>query len=163
VTTPSRSPIHLQKGATLVVSLLMLILITLLVTSAYVMSTSNLKSVGNMQFRQEAIYAANIAIEDRLSSNFDATLLNSTSSVDIDQNGIDDYTVNLTYTCKRTWPAGATGETSLDLPSIAGTAWYALINIAANVADTATGASVVVNSGVRIWLPDVATRNVVCP
>ena len=49
---------HSQRGITLFVGLIMLVLITLMVTSAFTLSTSNLKSVGNMQARDEAIAAA---------------------------------------------------------------------------------------------------------
>ncbi|UUZ64284.1 hypothetical protein LP417_03665 [Polaromonas sp. P1-6] len=38
-----------QSGATLVVALIMLTLITLLVVNAFTLSSSNLKAVGNMQ------------------------------------------------------------------------------------------------------------------
>ena len=58
-----------QGGATLVVGLIMLVLITLMVVTALTMSASNLKSVGNMQFRNEAISAANAAIEQAISTS----------------------------------------------------------------------------------------------
>jgi len=57
-----------QRGATLIVGLIMLVLITLMVLSAFTMSSSNLKSVGNMQSRDEATAAANVALEQVLSS-----------------------------------------------------------------------------------------------
>lgn len=58
-----------QRGATLVVGLIMLLLITLMVSSAFMLSSTNLKSVGNMQYRDEAIGAANAAIERVISSS----------------------------------------------------------------------------------------------
>jgi len=57
-----------QRGATLIVGLIMLVLITLMVTAAFMISTGNLKAVGNMQFRNEAIAAANAASEEVLNS-----------------------------------------------------------------------------------------------
>ena len=59
-----------QQGITLIVGLIMLVLITLIVTSAFMLSHTNLKSVGNMQFRDESIAAANVAIEQVLASPF---------------------------------------------------------------------------------------------
>ena len=50
--------LHSQDGATLAVGMIMLTLITVLVTSAFNLSTTNLAAVGNMQFRDEAIAVA---------------------------------------------------------------------------------------------------------
>ncbi len=57
-----------QRGMTLVVSLIMLVVITLFVLSAIRLSTANLRTVGNMQARNEAAAASQRAIEDLLSS-----------------------------------------------------------------------------------------------
>ena len=46
-----------QRGAALVVGLIMLVLVTVMLISALVMSTSGFRSVSNMQFREEAIAA----------------------------------------------------------------------------------------------------------
>src|SRR2546428_759824 len=85
-----------QRGATLVVGLIMLLLITLMVSSAFMLSTTNLKSVGNMQFKDESIAAANKAIEQVLSSPFTTNpnaLDNTTINADINNDGITDYVV----------------------------------------------------------------------
>jgi hypothetical protein len=71
----------------------MLVLLTLVVTTAFMMSSGNLKAVGNMQFRDEAIAAANMAIEQVISSDFTTLPVNVPVSVDIDQDGINDYQV----------------------------------------------------------------------
>ena len=63
---------HAQHGATLVVGLIMLVLITLMVTSAFMLSSINLKSVGNMQFRDEAVAAANKNITENKIQNAQA-------------------------------------------------------------------------------------------
>jgi Tfp pilus assembly protein PilX len=65
MTTPQK-----QRGVTLVIGLIMLVLITLMVISAFMLSNTNLKAVGNMQFRDEAIAAANVAIERSLAKTF---------------------------------------------------------------------------------------------
>ena len=59
-----------QAGTTLVVSLLMLILITLLVVAGVQLGGINLRIAGNMQYRQEATHAAQVAIEDVLGHDF---------------------------------------------------------------------------------------------
>ena len=59
-----------QSGATLIVGLIMLVLITVIVLSAFTFSSSNLKSVGNMQIREEALAAANLATEQVIASPF---------------------------------------------------------------------------------------------
>ncbi|OGB24145.1 MAG: hypothetical protein A3I66_11080 [Burkholderiales bacterium RIFCSPLOWO2_02_FULL_57_36] len=56
-----------QRGATLIVALVMLVLMTLLALSAISISTGNLKVVGNMQYQQEAMTAAQSAINQVLS------------------------------------------------------------------------------------------------
>lgn len=60
---------HRQRGATLIVGLIMLVLITLMMVTAFMMSSTNLKSVGNMQYRDESSAAANAAIEQVISSS----------------------------------------------------------------------------------------------
>lgn len=84
-----------QRGVTLVVGLIMLVLITLMVTTAFMMSTTNLKAVGNMQFRDEAIAAANVAVERVVSADFTLAPAASSHNVDLDDDGSTDYTVDV--------------------------------------------------------------------
>jgi hypothetical protein len=84
-----------QRGATLVVALIMLTLITVMVTSAFSASTTDLQSVGNVQARDEATAAANKAIEQVLSSPFTDAPTGESIDVDINQDGNVDYTVEL--------------------------------------------------------------------
>ena len=57
-----------QRGATLLITLIMLVLLTLFAVSALNTGTTNLKVVGNMQSRSEALNATQAAIETVLSS-----------------------------------------------------------------------------------------------
>lgn len=87
-----------QSGATLVVGLIMLVAITLMVISAFSLSGGNLKAVGNMQFRNEAIAAANMAIEQTI--NINPVTINpanypTTVDIDIDQDNTTDYIVSI--------------------------------------------------------------------
>ena len=65
---------HRQQGATLIVSLIMLLLITLLAVSSFTLGKGSLQIVGNMQQRQQALAAAQGAVASVISSNqFSAT------------------------------------------------------------------------------------------
>ncbi|HWI14443.1 MAG TPA: PilX N-terminal domain-containing pilus assembly protein [Burkholderiales bacterium] len=94
-----------QRGATLVIALIMLVLLTLFALSAMNTGTGNLKIVGNMQSRTEAISAAQEAIETVISSplfiaNPANAVLNAcgaanTICTDINGDGTTDYTTRL--------------------------------------------------------------------
>lgn len=91
-----------QRGATLLVGMVMLVLLTLLALSAVNSSTVNLKVVGNMQYQQEAMNAANAALNAVMSSgnNFSNPGAAPTSqAVDVTGDGVADYTVALTQPC----------------------------------------------------------------
>ena len=60
--------IRSQRGATLLVSLIMLVLLTLFAISAFNTGTTNLKVVGNMQARSEALNVAQQSVETVLST-----------------------------------------------------------------------------------------------
>jgi Tfp pilus assembly protein PilX len=57
-----------QQGATLLVTMVMLIMLTLLALSAMNTSTNNLRMVGNMQLRGEAMDVSQRVVEETLSS-----------------------------------------------------------------------------------------------
>lgn len=84
-----------QRGVTLVVGLIMLVLLTLVVSTAFTLSTSNLKAVGNMQFRDEAIAAANVAVERLMSTDFTTAPASTVHNIDIDNDGALDYIVDI--------------------------------------------------------------------
>lgn len=58
---------HTQKGMTLVVGLIMLIMISLAAVVTYNMSKTSLEVVGNMQFQNEATASADSTIQEALS------------------------------------------------------------------------------------------------
>lgn len=94
-----------QRGATLVIALIMLVLLTLFALSAMNTGTSNLKIVGNMQSRTEAMSAAQEAVETVISTplfiaNPANAVLNpcgaaNTICTDINGDGTSDYTTRL--------------------------------------------------------------------
>lgn len=101
--TPHRNR---QRGAALIVGLIMLVLITLTVIAGVALSHSNLKAVGNIQARNEAVAAANRAIEAVVTS-LPATgplvaPVATVSNVDINNDGTVDYVVQVAApTCVR--------------------------------------------------------------
>jgi hypothetical protein len=105
-----------------------------------------------MQFRDEAIAAANAAIEQIISSDFTTLPVSSTILVDIDQDGSDDYSVAVqTPVCVQAVPisggvANLSGVTS-GVPS--STDYNSVWDIEARVNSTTTGAAVIIRQGVR--------------
>jgi len=143
-----------QSGATLVVGLIMLVAITLLMISAFSLSGGNLKAVGNMQFRNEAIAAANMAIEQTININFsaiDPANYPATVDIDIDQNDTTDYVVTIKAPlCLKATLA------PINLDSLSGvnsnvtnsSDYLTLWEIEATAQNQATGASVVAKQGI---------------
>lgn len=83
-TSPKR-----QRGMTLLIGMVMLVILTMLVMSAIRTGLTNNRIVGNMQFRDEATYAAQSAIERTLGgTEFVSNPANvAASPVDVDING----------------------------------------------------------------------------
>ena len=82
-----------ERGATLVIGMIMLVLLTLFVIAAVNMSTINLRVMGNTQARNEAIGAAQQAIEQVATTDFPKNPQASTVTVDVNGDGTTDYTV----------------------------------------------------------------------
>ena len=101
---------HREGGATLLISLIMLIMLTLFAISAMNTGTINLKMVGNMQVRSEAMDASQSTIESVLSTvQFintpnDAIPLGqvcgapNTTCTDVNNDGVPEYTTRLVPT-----------------------------------------------------------------
>lgn len=88
-----------HRGATLVVALVMLVLMTLLAVSAINLSTGNLKMIGNMQYQQEATSAAQAAINQVLSRAVYFTQpANAPRQIMVNVNG-QSYTVQVAQPC----------------------------------------------------------------
>lgn len=158
-----------QRGVTLFVGLVMLILITIMVTSAYSLSNTNLKSVNNMQTRNEAISAANVAIEQILDSPFTNSPAAEEINVDINNDGNPDYIVNVaTPICIRaavdsTTPGAISSVTlGAGLSAAASSSWNTLWEINTVVTDVVTGANTRVRSGTQVIL-NQTQKDVVCP
>jgi Tfp pilus assembly protein PilX len=95
----NRSGASAQRGITLIVVMIFLVLITLFSVSAIRSSTSNLRLTQNMMVRQEGVAAAQAAIEQTISTPaFQAAsaATPTTINVDSDGDGSTDYAVIVT-------------------------------------------------------------------
>lgn len=154
-----------ESGATLFVGLMMLVLITLMLITAFTLSTTNLRVVGNMQFREQAIAAANAAVEERIGltqSGVAASALKgqTTHAIDIDRDGSSDYSVAVSMECVSAKLDVAAPKSSLSLPkdmSDEGT-WDTTWDVRAAVTDSRTEASLVMYSGILIHLRDAVKK-----
>ena len=156
-----------QRGAALVVGLIMLVLITIMLITALNLGTSNFRSVSNMQFREEAIAAANRAIELVISSNFATSPTAQEINVDIDQDDTVDYVVQVDEPqCVQATIAEEFAPSSERYgPTLsAASTWNTIWDIRATVDPTqnAGGTSVTVRAGVRALLTQ-AQRDAECP
>jgi len=158
-----------QRGVALVVGLIMLVLITVMLIAALNIGTANFRAVSNMQFREEAIAAANQAIEQVTSSNFSAAPAAEEVIVDIDNDGDTDYAVQVAQPqCVGATPASSADPSSKLLPPAMtiGSTWNTVWDLQATVArddpNNVGGAAVVVRAGVRTLLTE-AQKNTVCP
>lgn len=172
---PSTFHSRRQGGAALIVGLIMLVLITLAVTAGFTLSSTNLKSVGNMQNRNEAVAAANRAIEEVAASlllpGVDgspslAAPQRTVSTVDINNDGTNDYTVEIAApTCVRATKTTDTGGSTTGIGGIGGNSstagsglaslpdqYNSVWDISTTVIDDKTGTSTAVRQGVRALL-----------
>jgi Tfp pilus assembly protein PilX len=169
-----RNRLARQRGVTLIVGLIMLVLITLMVTTAFTLSTGNLKSVGNMQFRNDSVAAANKAIEQVVGTQMAAGFLTvpaaTTITFDINNDGNTDYRVAVAApVCIEANAVAGTGGSGacsgVRGGALAGcsTANYSTLwELSASVTDAVSGSSVQVREGVRMEMTETQ-RTAVCP
>lgn len=168
-----------QHGATLVMAMVLLLLMSLMAANAFKNSSTGLRIVGNMQGRQESMAAAQKAIEQTISSAaFTATpeLVAATPvPVDIDGDGNTDYTATLNPqpNCYRTrvikmnelnpdnagdlscMQSGSVQGGGIDDPNAAVDAGNSMCatmewNVGSRVVDARTGADVTIHQGVSV-------------
>lgn len=154
----STLPLRRERGMALVIGLILLALMTLMAITSFNIGRTSLDIVGNMQARQQAVTAANDAIQEavstvRLFQAPNAIFLNpcggvaNTRCFDINGDGADDITVTLTPapTCIQ---SQVIPNASLNLASAneAGCATGAAQTF--GIEGTATGSSLCANS---VW------------
>ena len=162
-----------QRGAALIVGLILLTLITIMVVGAFNVSSTNVQSVGNMQLRDEAIAAGNRGIELVMSSAFTEAPAAQTVDVDIDNDGTMDFQVDFDRpTCVSAERiAGASVPPSsvflgTSFASSTSDAYRTVWDLQADVSafdqgTVASGTAVHVHQGVRVLLTEVQ-YNAVC-
>jgi Tfp pilus assembly protein PilV len=167
-----------QRGVTLIIALIMLTALGLLAAWSVKSGTANLRIVNNTQARQEAMAAAQAAIEETLSqptfSQQPAAVAANAIPVDLDGDGVAELSARLSPApaCYR-WRAVKVSEldpaVGADLDCLgSGSATNAGIdstpttpagdslcadsewNLRATVTDANTGASVAVNQGIAV-------------
>jgi Tfp pilus assembly protein PilX len=155
-----------EKGAALIVGLIMLVLITLMLITALNLGTTNFRAVSNMQFRSEAVAAANMAIEQVISTPFTAAPAAESINVDIDNDTNPDYVVAVAVPeCIYAAQASGADPSSLSLPvgMSASSTWNTVWDVDATATDDDNlGATARVRAGVRVLLSE-AEKDVVCP
>jgi type IV pilus assembly PilX-like protein len=119
-----------QRGATLLVGLIMLLLLTLHAIAAFHTSTTQLRIVGNMQDRHAAEAAANQVIASALVAGAfaadPAAVAASPGQVDIDGDGTDDFVVALAPACRSVQPlppAAIDADSETDFACVSGAAF----------------------------------------
>jgi hypothetical protein len=154
-----------QGAATIFVAMTLLILITLLVTTAYSISTINLKAVGNAQVRSEAIAAANKTLWLVSAETF----WNITpwpaepDSIDINNDGVPEYDVLVVEpTCVRATKAAIASTSSVTLPGFSAVdAWNTIWELDATATEASSGTRVRVRHGVRVLMTE-ADKKLYC-
>jgi hypothetical protein len=118
-----------------------------------------------MQFRNEAMAAANKAIEQVLGSNFTKAPTAEQIIVDVDNDpNTPNYLVDIaTPTCIRASVALAPVSSSLKLVAMSNEShWNTIWDIDATVTDEVSGASIRIRQGVRVLLTQ-SQKKIVCP
>lgn len=143
-----------QRGSTLLVALIMLVLLTLIAISAMNASTSSIQSVGNAQFREEALSVGQRAIETTISSNNFQSVIPTAQDVDINRDGTADFHVefNPPPACTSYRPVRATdaGVPKVCYGSVGVACYWTNWEITAVVTDLhGSGATTTLSQGVR--------------
>jgi hypothetical protein len=154
----------------------MLVILTLMVLSAASMSTNNVKATANMQFRDAAFAAANLAVEQVVSTAFTNAPQAVAVDLDLNRDGTNDYTVQVPAPSCTRW--GTIPNSQLDpgrpedVPCYGGARGGGLSAggsqsfcaestwaVRAPVTDNATGAAVTVNQGIGVRMSVDQARN----
>ena len=151
-----------QGGAALIVSLIMLLLLTVLVTSSFALSGTDLKSVTNTQVHSEAVAAANAAIEQMLASPFTNSPSAESINVDLNNDGTIDYVVSVSrpacvsaaqLASTPVDPSGLDTSFATDTTTTYyDTVWDLDATVAPAAIDITAGASAHVHEGIRVQL-----------
>jgi len=139
----SMNQYHRQSGATLIVALIMLVMMTILAVSAINLSTINLKIIGNMQSQKAMDAAAQDAIE-QVMSNY--TLFTSPATTVV-ATSLGPVTVSQVICISSNVAKGYTAVVGGIIPQ------DNIFEVKASITDSVTGAKTVLHQGVAIRMP----------
>lgn len=172
------TPPRRQRGLTMFIAMIILVMVTMLAVSSFRGSNTNLKVVSSMQGRQEAVASAQAVIENVISTPYfseePAVVAATPKTVDINNDGNADYTVTLTpqpicLRARPTTPAqlqlsnpndrNCLGSARAAAGALASFCSDTVWEITANTTDRVTGASTTVRQGVamRVAATDALT------
>ena len=156
-------PLHCQRGATLVVALIMLVLLTLFAISAMNASNTSLKIASNTQTRAEVTAAVQQEIDKAMSVAFTVAgaFTPGNKPVDINNDGAVDYNVNVAAPRCISGVVVANADPLLDVDAtslkckVSSATGLSLCSqtrwdIGASATDPISGASVTIHQGVGI-------------
>ena len=163
-----RSAPRAQRGITMLIAMIILVMVTLLAVTSFRVSNTNLKIVSSMQGRQEALASAQAAIEETISSAYfteEPALVAATPVlIDLNYDGVTDYTVAIARPeCQRSRPTLAAqldlnnvndrkclGTARIGAGHVASFCSDTIWEVAASATDKVTGASTTVRQGVAL-------------
>lgn len=152
-----------QQGVVLVVGLIMLLLVTLLVSSAFTLSSGSLEAVSNQQWRSEAVAAADVALEQVISSAFTTNPVAQSIGIDLNRDSVAEYIVAVSApVCEKATLSDSAAPSSVTLPGISNSTWNVVFAMQSTVQDQVTGASTRVRTGARVLLND-SKKQILCP
>lgn len=165
-----RRPAKQAGLITIFICMVLLILVTIVITTAFSLSTTNLRSVGNVQARQGAISAAQSLIEGKI-ENADFQILDPNDfddpapgvGVDLNDDGVSDYLVTVAIpVCKRATQASTTSISSVTLPGFTSSSEFNTVwEFDATAIDTVSGAELRIIQGFRQLLTE-PRKNQLC-
>ena len=140
---------HRQRGVTLIISLIMLVVLTLLAVSGIRSSNVNTRIAGNMQVQEEAMESAQQAIEEAISNTNFTLATPATKTVGL-------YTVTFAAPSCQSATAARRGDPGLPADGSclgnAGTSfcYWTTWDVAVSAVDTKTGVTTSIHQGVSV-------------
>ena len=162
-----------QEGATLLIGLIMLILLTLMAVSSFNLGKGNLQVVGNMQFRNETMRTAEKAVEAAISTPTGVSLATNTSAngytvkitpVQVQAHVKKNSVININNPSEVGCTLGAAQTFGVEGAATGNSLCAeALYNLKVEAKDDKTNAAVVVDQGVSVQVPaDSVCKLVAC-
>ena len=153
-----------QRGVvTIFVSMILLVLITLLVLTAFSLSKMNLQAASNVQAREEGLAAANVVIDRTIGLEFWNNTAAVNDTVDINGDADPDFQVVLAVpSCVRATEAPGNLSASITLQGMSSiNAWFTIWELDTIATQVSTGTQVQVIQGVRVLL-STALKEALC-